>query len=171
MNLWKKALLLGVMTICTANIANAKQHLQASSTVDQAVVPNVPTPVVLNSIQSQKGIQVTGSEIVIKKKGLYLISISGQVTGTSGTDYLDLWLRVNGVDVANSNTRELQDVAGETSVLSAQTLIRLERNDVVQAIINGPSATATLDATTPAGEPIIPSIHVSIVKVNKPANN
>lgn len=181
---WKKAILLTCAGVfCSIGSAQALPYAQLSSTFDQTLT-GTPQPVIIDSIDEIHKISVSESEITIKKDGLYLIILAGQV-GTKAlsfpplvTPYLDLWLVKNGENVSNSNTRQsVQSIVGtnifpfSTGVLVSQTVTKLKKGDVLQAYINGTPGVAlvvspgTPSGDLPTGEPRSPSIIISITKL------
>jgi hypothetical protein len=108
-------------------------------------------------------------DIVIQTPGVYFIVAAAQVGRESGKsdDYVDLWLRVNGKDLAHSNTRQSVDNPKFTAVLVSQTVLVLKANDVIHVMISVSTAGSGLGiiATAPAGEAVIPSVIFSIYRV------
>ena len=109
------------------------------------------------------------ADVIVNEAGTYLIVASGQVGKTSGntTCNVDLWLRQNGEFVANSNTRASVNTVNDTIVLVSQAIMPLSANDTINTIMSV-SATGQgcgLINTTPSGEPNIPAIIFSIVKI------
>jgi len=109
------------------------------------------------------------ADVVVNKDGSYLIVASGQVGKTSGTTNcnVDLWLKQNNEDVANSNTRYSVNTRNNTVVLVSQAIMPLKVNDTVDTMMSV-SATGQgcgLINTAPAAEPDIPAIIFSIVRI------
>ncbi|HJU79586.1 MAG TPA: hypothetical protein VJ599_08490 [Nitrososphaeraceae archaeon] len=109
------------------------------------------------------------ADVIVNEAGTYLIVAAGQVGKTSGntTCNVDLWLRQNGEFVANSNTRASVNTVNDTIVLVSQAIMPLSANDTINTIMSV-SATGQgcgLINTTPSGEPNIPAIIFSIVKI------
>ena len=109
-------------------------------------------------------------DVIVNEDATYLIIAAGQVGETSGntTCNVDMWLRQNGVDVANSNTRASVVSKDDTTVLVSQAILLLKKGDKINTMI---SVSATdqgcgLINTTPAGEPNIPAIIFSIAKIS-----
>ena len=73
----------------------------------------------------------------------------------------DLWLRVNGVDVANSNVQLCQDEGSMAKdVIISQGIVPLSEGDTVEVMMsaNNPEASMCIEAIEPPGEPLVPSI-------------
>lgn len=157
-------------------INNFSVYAQLSDTSDQQPLTVDPVPVKFNSndfLSGTKHSAESDSEnIEIIHDGVYFIVAAGQVGRTSGSllRFIDLWMSVNGKDVANSNTRAsipASLVVGDTYVLVCQAVMPLRAGDIlrimlsVSAINNGMG----LLTTKPAGEPIIPSIIFSMYRI------
>src|SRR5438093_12416535 len=109
------------------------------------------------------------ADVIVNKEGSYLIVASGQVGKTSGntTCNVDLWLKQNNQDVANSNTRFSVNTRNDTVVLVSQAIMPLKANDTIDTVMSV-SATGQgcgLINTAPTGEPDIPAIIFSIVRI------
>ena len=74
---------------------------------DQTGSITVPTPVIFASTDVSNGIYVGGlvtTKIYVTQQGVYNFQFSVQVQNTSATpDDVNLWLRIDGVDVVGSN--------------------------------------------------------------------
>jgi hypothetical protein len=109
------------------------------------------------------------ADVTVNKDGSYFIVASGQVGKTSGntTCNVDLWLKQNNQDVANSNTRFSVNTRNDTVVLVSQAIMPLKANDTIDTVMSV-SATGQgcgLINTAPTGEPDIPAIIFSIVRI------
>ena len=109
------------------------------------------------------------ADVIINKDGSYLIVASGQVGKTSGntTCNVNLWLKQNGQDVANSNTRYAVSTANDTVVLVSQAIMPLKMNDTISPMmsVSQTNQGCGLINTQPSGEPDIPAIIFSIVRI------
>lgn len=78
------------------------------STVDQTAVLNTPTAMTLNTTSEAVGISiVSNSRIVFENAGTYNIQFSAQIHhqgGGGSGDTVYIWFRLNGSDIADSNT-------------------------------------------------------------------
>jgi hypothetical protein len=122
------------------------------------------------------GVTLTsGSRLNVPSAGIYLISFSIQLQSTStGTELVDIWLRKNGTDLANTNSQfglPARKSAGVASSLIAVTpvMLSLAANDYIQ-IIWRVSDTAVsiqqLPAVTASGTtPAIPATPSAFVQV------
>ena len=109
------------------------------------------------------------ADVIVNKEGSYLIVASGQVGKTSGntTCNVNLWLKQNGQDVANSNTRYAVSTANSTVVLVSQAIMPLKMNDTLSPVmsVSQTNQGCGLINTQPSGEPDIPAIIFSIVRI------
>ncbi|HZA68311.1 MAG TPA: hypothetical protein VE548_01325 [Nitrososphaeraceae archaeon] len=171
--------LAAMLGILIAPLAFAQQAVitpaaQLSHTV--SIQPNVTKPVYvpMNSNDYING-GITHSDsrnpadVIINQDGSYLIVAAGQVGKTSGstTCNVDLWLSQNGEFVVNSNTRASVNTANDTIVLVSQAIMPLKANDTINTVM---SVSATnqgcgLINTAPSGEPNIPAIIFSIIRI------
>lgn len=148
-------------------------YAQLSSLLTQKVGTS-PTLVKMESNDAIQGISHSDKEkntdIVIKTPGVYFIMAAAQVGRDSGTsdDHVDLWVKVNGKDVDNSNTRQTVKDAKFTAVLVCQGIAECKAGDVINAVIasSSPKSELGIMAITPKGEPAIPSIILSMYKIN-----
>jgi hypothetical protein len=134
-----------------------------------------PTPIQFNVNDALTGIEhfttKDNSIIRIKQSGLYFIITAPQIGRKSGNTsrYLDVWMRKNGEDVANSNIRANLYHGTSKDVIVNQTMIPLFREDEVQLMMsveNG-SEGIGLEAIKPKGEPTIPSVILSMRMVEE----
>ena len=109
------------------------------------------------------------ADVIVNKDGSYLIVAAGQVGKTSGntTCNFDLWLKQNGQDVANSNTRYNVNTKNETVVLVSQAIMPLKANDTINTMmsVSQTNQGCGLINTLPPGEPDIPAIIFSIIRI------
>jgi hypothetical protein len=119
---------------------------------------------------------VSSSRVTFTHAGKYLISYSIQFQSTSNSlEYIDLWLRQNGTDVAGSNTRfsiPARKSAGEPAYLVAVTplMISVADNDYAQIMFRVSNTAVTIEhlpsvAYSAGVTPAIPSTPSVIVGV------
>lgn len=146
---------------------------QISDTTTQAPGVTTPVEITLDTNDHIHGVTHSVSsntaDVIIQTAGTYVVIASPQITRTSGsmTRNIDFWLRVNDVDVVNSNVRVTLDKTADTDVILTQNFMDLEVDDVLN-ILMSISATGEglgIAAITPSGEPAIPSIIFSMHKI------
>ena len=108
-------------------------------------------------------------DIEIKKSGMYLI-IAGPQIGKTGGDqarWIDFWLRVNNVDVPNSNVRAVLKDQCQKDVIVLQVLTRLNKGDTLNIImsVEASGEGIGIEAIQQPGEPLVPSIILTILQM------
>jgi len=108
-------------------------------------------------------------DIEIKKTGMYLVIAGPQIGKLSGNDarWIDFWLRVNNVDVPNSNVRAVVKDACQKDVIVLQVLTRLNDGDTLNIMMSTETSTegVGIEAIQPPGEPLIPSIILTMIQM------
>lgn len=164
-----KKLIFAVFVFLTSvNIAQADQYLQASSTITQCP-GTAPEVVRIDITDAANGITMTDNKITVSEAAPYLIVAAPQVGRESEGPYgcFDLWLRVNGGDIANSNVQLCQDAGSMAKdVIISQGIVPLAAGDVLEVMMsaNNPEAEMCIEAIRPPGEPLVPSIIFSMIK-------
>jgi len=108
-----------------------------------------------------QGIAATANSVDVIQPASYLIIASPQVTATGDGGCLDAWIVVNGQAVKNSGVRLCQAKAGNTSVVVSQVMMNLKKGDKIQVRTSGQKT--KLDAIATKGEPLIPSIILTVL--------
>ena len=125
-----------------------------------------PRSVQLDSTDSAQGITNRNGTIVFREGGTYFLIAAAQVGSQNeqGNGDVHLWLRLNGQDLANSNS--IQTVKGNTAVLNSQTVAILRRGDRIQVMFSTDVSDGTLGlvASQPNGEPFVSSLIFSAFK-------
>jgi len=108
-------------------------------------------------------------DIEIKSSGMYLIIAGPQIGKTKGDEarWIDFWLRVNNVDIPNSNVRAVVKDSCQKDVIVLQVLTRLNDGDTLNVMMSTETADEGLgiEAIQPPGEPLVPSIILSIIQM------
>ena len=164
----KKLMLALVVLVASASVANAAQYLQASSSVTQCP-GTAPTLVEMDIIDAANGVDMANNQITVGEAGPCLIVAAPQVGREGGGPYgcFDLWLRINGADVANSNVQLCQDEGSMAKdVIISQGIVPMEAGDVLEVMMSAsnPEANICIEAIQPAGEPLVPAIIFSMIK-------
>jgi hypothetical protein len=149
--------LAGTPPISKPNTGTAITSAQLSSAIDQ----NPGGIVKFELKDSVSGVDVTENSVSVKKPGSYLIFASPQVTATKDKGCIDAWIVLNGKDVPNSGVRLCQSVAGDTSVVVSQVVMKLKAGDTIQVKTAGKDV--KLDAIKPEKGPLIPSIIFTVL--------
>lgn len=157
-----------VIVLASAGMANADQYLQASSSVTQCP-GSEPTLVQMDIVDAADGVTLAMNQITISESGPYLIFAAPQVGREGDGPYgcFDLWLRVNGEDVGNSNVQLCQDAGSQAKdVIISQGIVPMNAGDVLEVMMSAsnPEAEICIEAIQPAGEPLVPAIIFSMIK-------
>ena len=108
-------------------------------------------------------------DIEIKKTGMYFIIGGPQVGKISGDQprWVDFWLRVNNVDLPNSNVRYTIKENHQKDVIILQVLTRLNEGDTVNLMmsIEKEGEGIGVEAIQPPGEPLVPAIILTIMQM------
>ena len=106
----------------------------------------------------------------IKQSGAYLIIACPQIGKLSGVipRWIDFWVRVNGIDVTNSNIRCVIQDPKEKIAVMLNLVWSLNKKDTVNIIMAKETNVDGLgiEAMQPVNEPTIPSIIVTIVQLD-----
>lgn len=146
-----------------------------SDSTDQTGSVSAGTVMTFNTTDVADGVTlVSGSQITVPNNGKYNLQFSSQFKNTNNAqEDVTVWLRINGVDLANSATqytipaRKSAGIFGY-GVASLTFLLSLSANDYVQIVWLPTNTTVTLEAlplsVSPA-YPAIPSIIATMVQV------
>jgi alpha-L-arabinofuranosidase len=138
------------------------------STTQTALV-STPTPMnFANTYFSQDINLASATEIQVDNDGLYSIQFSAQVFRTSGSSNreIDIWFRVNGADVPDSNTRMTVKDNNLYHVASWNIFLNLVASDLVEIywLVNDAHIELRAEAAT-ASVPATPSIIATINRI------
>jgi len=117
----------------------------------------------------EHSIDFVQGDIEIKTSGMYLIIAGPQIGKTDGDQprWIDFWLRVNNVDVPNSNIRAVIKDKCQKDVIVLQVLTRLNGGDTLNIMMSVEVAGEGIgiEAIQPPGEPLIPSIILTMIQM------
>jgi len=141
-------------------------------TTTQTNVASTARSMSLNTTDISNGVSISGSTnpyntyIKVENPGVYDIQFSAQVDKIdSGTDEIWIWLRKNGVDVADTAT-SLQLVGNGAHYVAAWNFfVNAAANDYFQLMWYSPDANVRLHAESSFG--VVPGIPSLIVTVNR----
>ncbi len=149
----------------------AAPYAQLSSSQNQ-LGSTTPKVVELNQNDAVKGIANSNGVVMFKEPGAYFVMAAAQVGSADGKGQgtLHLWMRKNGKDVANSNSVQTI-VPGFTAVLISQGVVEIEPADTMEMVYSVSTAAENLGliASTPSGEPMVPSMIFTAFKVDDSA--
>jgi hypothetical protein len=167
-----------VPTDVRSQVAGARDYRKAfgqfSSNKTQRPNTLKPVEVVLDAQEDVAGgvhsIDFDKGDIVIKQSGMYLLIAGPQIGKVRGTAprWVDFWVRINNIDIPNSNIRAVIMDPQEKTVVPLNAVLPLNRGDTLNIMM----ATEIIDeglgveAIEPDGEPTIPSIIVTLVQLD-----
>ena len=109
-------------------------------------------------------------DVIIKQSGMYLLIAGPQIGKVAGTipRWLDFWVRVNKIDIPNSNIRAVVTDPREKTVVPLNAVLSLNTGDILNIMMTVETIDEGLglEAIAPNGEPTIPSIIVTIVQLD-----
>lgn len=140
----------------------------SDSTTQNAVV-STPTPMNFGNTYFSQDINLaSASEIQVDNAGLYSVQFSAQVYRSSGSSNreIDIWFRVNGADVADSNTRMTVKDNSVYHVASWNIFLDLVASDMVEIywLVSDANIELRAEAAT-ASLPATPSIIATITRI------
>ena len=139
-------------------------------TTTQAIaVAGTPQVVTFNTTLINDKIVVTSSSrFTVNEGSQYRVSISSQATSSVANKILDIWVRVNGTDVPNSNTK-VNVVNNEVKKISTALPITVTAGQYFEIWVSGDSTGLSL-VSYPTGvtptRPVVPSITVIIERIH-----
>ena len=151
-----------------------KSFGQFSSNRTQRLDALKPCEIELDSQEDVAGgvhtIDFEKGDILIKQSGIYLIIACPQIGKVRGTipRWIDFWVRLNNVDVPNSNIRTVVMDPQEKTVVPLNAVLPLNRGDTLNIMMAAETIGEGLgiEAIQPDGEPTIPSIIVTFVQLD-----
>jgi len=146
---------------------------QFSSSITQRPESTDPIEIELTDQEDMFGgehtIDFVQGDIEVKKSGMYLIMAAPQIGKTTGDTarWIDFWLRQNNVDIPNSNVRAVIKDVCQKDVIVLQVLTRLNEGDTLNIMmsIEATGEGIGIEAIQPPGEPLIPSIILTIIQM------
>lgn len=150
------------------------EYAQMISTEDQRPNTTSPVLVTMNQNDGLSGIEhsvESAGDIIIAESGVYVVIAAPQIGRTSGETprHVDFWLRKNGKDIAHSNVRAMVQTSQNKDVIVNQTMMPFNSGDVINLMmsVEVPDEGLGLEAISPEGEPLIPSIIFSMHKIKE----
>lgn len=143
-------------------------HMMQSDSTDQAIVATTAAQVITfdTDVHHKDITRTSSSRFTIVKRGSYLITFSGVALCSTAGKRIEVWLRINGADVAGSNTIYTFKSANANTVIAVSFLEHFGPDDYFEFWTWGDDTGAKWDATaaqaanpgvTPA-RPACPSI-------------
>ena len=137
----------------------------------QTATANTPTAMIISQTNFLNDISLSGTTgMQVNNAGYYNVQFSAQIYRTSGgtSQHVDIWLRVNGTDVANSNTRINVNNNSVYFVAAWNWFVLLAASDVVEIMWATTAATIELRsevANLTIPHPETPSVIATINRI------
>ena len=123
----------------------------------QTATANTPTAMLISQTNFLNDVSISGTTgMQVNNAGYYNVQFSAQIYRTSGgtSQHVDIWLRVNGTDVANSNTRINVNNNSVYQVAAWNWFLLLAASDTVE--IMWATTAATIELRSEVANLIIP---------------
>ncbi|QDI88257.1 hypothetical protein Nisw_01275 [Candidatus Nitrosopumilus sp. SW] len=156
------------------NLTFQKAFGQFSSCVTQRPTTLQPVEIELDTQEDTYGgehhISFDKGQITINNTGMYLIIAGPQIAKESGniSRWVDVWLRVNNVDVPNSNIRRTIKDPDVKDVAILQVLTKLNKGDTLNIMmcVEELNEGLGIECIEPSGAPVIPSMILTILQLD-----
>jgi hypothetical protein len=145
-------------------------RLEMFSTTTQNIATNNVAQIVTfnNTIQANKITVTSSSRFTIVEAGRYLVTCNPQINLSGGTNQtFNMWVRLNGSDVANSNSKwGIVSTSADSTTDFYQSILCVV-GDFIEIWISGTNTSLQLINVAPGGgAPATPSASLIIVKTN-----
>lgn len=115
----------------------------------QTTTANTPTAILISQSNFLNDVSLSGTTgMQVTFGGNYNVQLSAQVFRTTGSSnqHIDIWLRVNGTDVSNSNRRMTIHDHSVYHIFTLNKFLTLNASDIVEIIYSVTAATIELRA-------------------------
>jgi hypothetical protein len=148
------------------------------TTTQTSPAPNAILSMSLNTTDISNGVSISGSTnpyntyIKLQNAGVYDLQFSAQLdkTSTGNTSTAYIWLRKNGIDLAETNT-EVELSQNGKAVAAWNWFLNANANDYYQIMWSVDRTDLQLTAATPAIGPAIPSLIATVNRVDQFLSN
>jgi hypothetical protein len=137
----------------------------------QTTTANTPTPMIISQTGFLNNISIAGTTgMQVNDAGYYNVQFSAQIYRTLGgtSQHVDIWLRVNGTDVSDSNTRININNNSVYDVAAWNWFVLLSASDTVEIMWSTTAATIQLQsevANLVIPHPATPSVIATINRI------
>lgn len=142
----------------------------SDTTLQTAASINTAYGMVFNTTDSSNGVSIgsPSSRLVVDYQGVYNVQFSAQLDKTSGgTGNIYIWLRKNGINVANTATTVAIQGSAAQTVAAWNFIIQLEPTNYVELMwATDDTSVRILAASATSVWPAIPSVICTITQVN-----
>lgn len=151
--------------------SNITPHIGLLDTTIQSIaVVHTPQVITFDTLGfAEKIVKTSSSRFTVLEGGNFIANISAQTELSSGANKtLDLWIRINGSDLINSNSKIRVVNSNDQKRLTISIPFTLNVNDYVELWMNGDDTSlrllSSIAGTTPT-RPVTPSIFLTIDKL------
>lgn len=139
------------------------------TTTQLNTTPGQPIAMQLNTVVSQRQVTIAnGSKVTVGVNGAYNIAFSAQMFHTANeASTAEIWLRVNGNDVPDSNTQFTFDRKDDKYVAAWNFMVNLNANDFVQLMWFSNDSTVQISYSGVGAAPVRPAIPSLILTINQ----
>lgn len=143
-------------------------HLMQSDATDQAIanVANAQVITFDTDVHHKDITRTSSSRFTITKVGSYLITFSGIAISAIASKRIEVWLRINGDDLAGSNTVYTFKAANANTVIAVSFIQHFSVNDYFEFWTWGDDTGVKWDATAAGTSPTRPAAPSIIVTAN-----
>jgi hypothetical protein len=140
------------------------------TTTANQTVAGANTATVVNSsfaTQDANKISITNGKITVEETGDYFVMFSAVFSkSNSNSTTADLWLRKNGVNIPESNTRVLVSGNNGETVMVANFILDLNAKDYIEFVFSSPDANTKLTYHAASSNPTRPAVPGMIATIN-----
>ena len=141
-------------------------------TTTQTVAADTATPIILNGTYESNNVSIfggagTSSRIKIDTAGAYSITFTAQMNLSSGNQpkVADFWFRVDGSDVANSNSRQTISGKDNQHILTVNFVYTFSANQYFEVVMSSPDSNFIIEGLASLTSPTRPDIPSMILTV------
>jgi len=147
-------------------------HLQISDSTNQAIaVANTPQAVTFDTDEFKRKMShstsTNPSRIYVNEAGRYNASCLMHITSTGANKVLDMWIRVNGADVARTNVNTTLVNTNDSKTVSMEFCFDMTAGQYMEVIMSGDSTNLSLIAQGTAVSPTRPASPSALLTIMK----
>jgi hypothetical protein len=146
----------------------------SDTTIQTLAATSTAYPIKHNTTDISHGITVENdgggnpTQLTVSQAGLYKVSVSNQYTSSNSSQKdVETWLRLNGVDIANTNSYQTIAHNGATIIFSTTYIVSMQAGDYLQVMWACATDTAVSinNIAATAYSPAAPSCITSIAQI------
>lgn len=144
-------------------------YITVTSTINKTVTAaNTATLIPFNNVEFSENMRlVDQTKIVAEEYGEYFLQFSAVFSkNTSTSANVDIWYRLNGVDIPRSNTRCVTTGNPNEVTVTVAGITPLAPNDYIQLVFSSPNGGVTLTSFTGLTNPTRPDMPGIVFSAN-----